>query len=97
MTNAVTDNHARKRFELQGTAGAAFIDYRRDGHVLTLVYARVPPHLRGQGVGAALVDGTLRLVRARGERVVAQCSFVAAYIQAHSEFRDLLELPASSH
>ncbi|MHB1869561.1 MAG: GNAT family N-acetyltransferase [Steroidobacteraceae bacterium] len=90
MTHAVTDNCARRRFEFDGTGGAAFIDYRRDGEVLTLAYVLVPPHLRGRGVAAALVEGTLRLARARGERVVAQCSFAAAYIHAHPEFHDLL-------
>lgn len=90
MPHTVTDNSARRRFELDGTGGAAFVDYWRDGEVLTLTYALVPPQLRGQGVGAALVAGTLRLVQARGERIIAQCSFVAAYIRAHPEFQDLL-------
>ena len=90
MTPTVTDNLARKRFELDGSDGEAFVDYRRDGDVLTLTYALVPPHLRGRGVGAALVDGTLRLAQARGERIVAQCSFVAAYVRSHPEFQRLL-------
>lgn len=90
MPHAVTDNCARKRFELDGTVGQAFVDYRRDGQVLTLTYALVPPHLRGRGIGTALVDGTLRLVQARGERIIPQCSFVAAYIRSHPEFQDLL-------
>ena len=90
MSHTVTDNRARKRFELDGSGGEAFVDYRRDGNVLTLTYALVPPHLRERGVGAALVDGTLRLVQARGERIVAQCSFVAAYVRSHPEFQGLL-------
>ena len=90
MPHTVTDNRARKRFELDGTGGEAFVDYRRDGEILRLTYALVPAQLRGRGIGAALVDGTLRLVQARGEQIIAQCSFVAAYIRALPEFQGLL-------
>ncbi len=90
MSDGVNDNPARQRFELDVTGGKAFIDYRRDGAVVTFAYAEVPGSLRGGGVGAALVKGALALVRARGEKVVPQCSFVAAYIARHPEEQDLL-------
>ena len=90
MSDGVNDNPARQRFELDVTGGQAFIDYRREGAVVTFAYAEVPVNLRGGGVGAALVKGALALVRARGERVVPQCSYVAAYIARHPEEQDLL-------
>lgn len=86
----VTDNPARQRFELDVAQGGAFIDYRRDGRILTLTHAEVPAALRGRGLGAALVKGTLDLVRRRGETVVPRCSFVAAYFRRHPESQDLL-------
>ena len=89
-SSVITDNSTRQRFELDVAGGKAFIDYLRDGSVLTLAYAEVPAHLRGGGVGAALVEGTLALVRQRGEKVVPQCSFVAAYIAGHPQAQDLL-------
>ena len=90
MSEWVNDNPARQRFELNVIGGKAFIDYRRVGDVVTFAYAEVPGNLRGGGVGAALVKGALALVRARGEKVVPQCSFVAAYIARHPEEQDLL-------
>ena len=90
MSDRVNDNPTRQRFELDVTGGTAFIDYRRNGAVVTFAYAEVPGNLRGGGVGAALVKGALALVRARGERVVPQCSYVAAYIARHPEEQDLL-------
>lgn len=68
----------------------AFIDYRRDGGIVTMMHAEVPPALQGHGVGSALVRGALDRVRADGEKVIPRCSFVAAYIKRHAEYQSLL-------
>jgi len=81
---AVTDNRARKRFELQVDGQIAFLDYqRRDGEVL-LVHAEVPRALRGRGIGGQLVDGSLALVNAEGLRPVPLCGFVAARMRGRA-------------
>lgn len=86
----VHDNQERRRFELPVGEHTAFADYRRADGVVTFVHTEVPSALQGQGIGSSLVRGALELVRARGERVVARCSFVAAYIRKHPEFAALL-------
>lgn len=93
MTSSVRDNPARRRFELDVDGALAFIDYRREGRVVTLTHAEVPAALRGGGIGSALVRGTLLLAREQGERVVPLCPFVVAYLERHPEFRDLLADP----
>jgi uncharacterized protein len=50
----------------------------------------VDPHFEGKGVGAALVQGVLDDVRARGLKVRPCCPFVAAYIRRHPEYEDLV-------
>jgi len=90
MSNEVRDNRSSQRFELEVPGGLAFIDYRRAGAVVTLTHAEVPARLQGRGLGSTLVCGTLELVRQRGEKVVPRCPFVAAYIQSHPQFQDLL-------
>lgn len=90
VDTGVTDNQSRQRFELAVPDGEAFIDYRRDGNILTLTYAQVPAHLRGNGIGALLVSGALQLVRQRHETVIPQCSFVANYMARHPHTQDLL-------
>ena len=90
MADAVTDNAERSRFELRLGADTAFVSYRRADAVLLLTHAEVPAHLEGQGVGSRLVGGVLDLVRARGERVVPRCPFVARFIERHPAYRDLL-------
>ena len=88
--DAVRDETARRRYELDLEGALAFIDYRRDGRRVIMTHAEVPIALRGGGVGSALVKGALALVRERGEKVVPRCSFVAQYMQRHPETQDLL-------
>lgn len=91
MTSVVRDCPERQRYELEVDGGLAFINYRRDGRVLTLTHAEVPRALRGGGVGSVLVRGALALVRERGDRVVPLCSFVEHYMRRHPEVHDLLD------
>ncbi len=69
----------------------ASVEYRRagDGRI-ALLHTEVPEALSGQGVGSKLVGGTLNAVQAEGLKVVPRCEFVAAYIERHPEYRDLL-------
>lgn len=90
MTDTVRDDAAHRRYELDVAAGVAFIDYVRDGRNVIMTHAEVPLALRGGGVGSALVQGALALVRERGEKLVPLCPFVARYVQRHPETRDLL-------
>lgn len=89
MSEVVTDDAARRRFELDLGGTVAFIDYRRTGDTLYLDHAEVPMALRGHGAGARLVRGTLVLIRERGERVVPVCPFVVAFMHRHPEFAEL--------
>ena len=45
----------------------------------------------GKGVGSALARGALDDVRARGGRLVALCPFIAAYLERHPEYADLVD------
>lgn len=90
MTLTVRDDPGRRRYELPVGDALAFIDYHRDGRIVTMTHAEVPPALRGGGIGSALVAGALALVRERGEKVVPLCSFVAHYMRRQPEVHDLL-------
>jgi len=87
---AVRDDAVRRRYELAVGDALAFIDYHRDGRIVAMTHAQVPPALRGGGIGKALVAGALALVRERGEKVLPLCPFVAHYMQRHPEAHDLL-------
>lgn len=90
MTNAVRDNTARQRFELDAEGHVAFSEYKRSDGVLTVMHTEVPPALNGKGIGSRLVRGLLDLARAEGVKVRPLCPFVRSYILKHPEYADLL-------
>jgi len=93
---SVRDNSAARRYEMEVDGKSAFITYRRSGDVVTLLHAEVPRELSGRGLGSALVQGTLELVRSQGQRVVPRCPFIASYIKKHAQFQDLIARASSS-
>ena len=89
MTEVLTDNVARSRFELGSDGASGFIDYRRSGSVLFLNHAEVPAARAGQGVGTRLVTAALDLIRSRGERMVPVCPFIKAIVRRYPGYADL--------
>ncbi|MEV4386964.1 GNAT family N-acetyltransferase [Micromonospora sp. NPDC049580] len=91
MSTLVEDNPAKNRFEiLVDDALAGFTAYLPRGEVLVFTHTEVDSGFQGKGVGSALIRGALDQVRARGGRVVPQCPFVAAFIDKHPEYADLV-------
>lgn len=92
VTLEVTDNPQAGRFEvrLDGELGGSAYYRRRDDRVV-FTHTEVDEAFEGRGVGGALARGSLDAVRARGERVVALCEFIAGYIDKHPEYQDLLD------
>lgn len=87
----VVNNKAEHRFELTVEGHVAATYYTPSDGVITFVHTEVPPELGGKGVGSRLVKAALDQVRAGGLKVVAQCPFVAAYIDKHAEYANLLK------
>lgn len=89
--DAVTDNAGAGRYELH-LAGelAGIADYQVRTGVMTLPHTVIDGARRGQGLGARLVAAVLDDARDRELRVDPQCWYVAEYIGAHPEYRDLL-------
>jgi uncharacterized protein len=87
----VTDQPGQLRYEVEVDGElAGFLLYRREPGVLELVHTDVDPKWEGKGVGAALVQGALDDVRARGLKVRPFCPFVAAYIRRHPAYEDIV-------
>ena len=83
------EEHSRYELHVDGER-RGLIDYRRRGDALAFLHTEVDEELEGQGLGGRLVAGALDDVRARGEKVVPLCSFVAAHIRRHPEYADLV-------
>lgn len=87
----VVDNPAELRYEVwSGDTLAGLIRYTREDDVVTLVHTEVEPAFEGAGIGSALVAGALDDIRAKGKRVRAVCPFVAAYLERHPEYAELV-------
>jgi predicted GNAT family acetyltransferase len=86
----VRNNEAESRYELEAVGATAFAAYRMEGDDIVFEHTIVPEALEGRGIGSALVKGALEDVRARGLKVIPDCSFVRAWIERHPEAQDLL-------
>mgnify|MGYP005855350663 CR=1 FL=1 len=87
----VRNNTGEGRFELPVGDHLAYLNYR----VLTqgeigLIHVEVPEELGGQGIGSALVEGTLRIARKREWTVLPYCPFVHGWMKRHQEYADLV-------
>jgi predicted GNAT family acetyltransferase len=89
----VKNNPAQHRYELSdGGTLLGIARYQPQGeNVLVFTHTEIEANQEGQGYGSRLARGALDDVRRTGKRVVARCEFIAAYIESHPEYRDLLE------
>jgi uncharacterized protein len=69
---------------------AAFAEYVVDDTSVELPHTVTEPQFRGRGIAAALVSHILDELRAVDARVVPSCSYVAHFIQKHTEYHSLL-------
>jgi len=90
MDGDVINNEARTRYELHADGGIAVAYYEPRGDALAFVHTVVPEALQGRGLASILIKAALADVRRRGLRIIAECPFVARYIERHPEERDLL-------
>lgn len=90
MTDQVTRNEAKSRYELGTGDKPAIAAYRMDDGAVAFTHTEVPEALEGQGVGSRLVAGALDDVRRRGLKIVPLCGFVRHYVETHPDVQDLL-------
>ncbi|WP_458116621.1 GNAT family N-acetyltransferase [Arthrobacter sp. D2-10] len=87
----VSNNSDAARYEVSlDGAPAGFAAYRlRDTRVI-FTHTEVDSAFEGHGLGSTLARGALDDVRERGLRAVPLCPFIAAYIERHPEYQDLV-------
>jgi predicted GNAT family acetyltransferase len=91
VNDKVIDNPEQRRFEMAVGEELAVAYYKiSDGRVV-LLHTEVPQPLSGQGIGSALARGVFEIIRGRGQRVVAQCPFMAAFASRHPEYAAMLD------
>jgi predicted GNAT family acetyltransferase len=78
------------RFELERDGHLATLDYTIAGQVLALIHSEIPEPLRGSGVASTLAKTALDWARDHNMKVDVVCPFVAAFIEHHPEYSDLV-------
>ncbi len=81
---------SRGRFEIEQDGHTAFLEYNLAGKVLQLIHTEVPDALQGKGIASELAQSALNWAREHGARVDVVCEFVAAYLEKHPEYSDLI-------
>lgn len=84
------EKQQRYLLEIDGKA-LGFAAYREDNGRLVFTHTEVDPSLEGQGMGSVLIRQSLDDARRRGKRIVPVCGFVAAYIEKHRDWNDLID------
>jgi predicted GNAT family acetyltransferase len=70
---------------------AGLADYRVEGDTIRFTHTEIDPAKRDHGLAGILVEHALNDVRTRTDlTVVADCPFVAGWIDQHADYQDLL-------
>ena len=88
----VERNADEQRYEVwvEG-ALAGFAEYRMRGDdTFVFTHTQVDDAYEGEGVASQLIRAALDDVRGRNGSIVARCPFVAAFVQRHPDYADLL-------
>ncbi|MEN3748535.1 GNAT family N-acetyltransferase [Sphingomonas sp. HF-S3] len=90
MDSEITNDAAASRYETTVDGITAYAAYTVADDVVTFTHTIVPEALGGRGIASRLIRFALDDVRARGLKIVPRCPFVAAYIEKHPEYRNLV-------
>lgn len=87
---------------IDGESGGRYVA-KKDGHEAEMTYSRagasriiidhtgVPDPLRGQGVGAALVEAAVIDARAEGFKMIPLCPFAKAALEKRDDWQDVVQ------
>jgi predicted GNAT family acetyltransferase len=78
------------RFELERDGHVASLQYTVAGNVLALLHSEIPETLRGSGVASTLAQTAFDWARDHHMKVDVVCPFVAAFLETHPEYSDLV-------
>jgi uncharacterized protein len=84
-------NDAQHRYEIHHEGRlAGHLAWRDRAEVLELVHTEIDPAFEGRGLAGQLVRFALDDARGAGRRIQPSCTYVAAWIQRHPEYQDLV-------
>ncbi|MCD2443547.1 N-acetyltransferase [Agromyces sp. SYSU K20354] len=86
----------RQRYDLTvGGRRAGVSQFRLEPGTIVFTHTIVRPEFEGMGLGSRLAKFVLDDAVARGERIVPECPFIAAYLRRHPEYEASVDWPAA--
>lgn len=86
-----SNNEPDNQFVVRTQGAQGMIEYEKQApDHLDLYHTEVDPELEGKGVAKVLVQRALEYCRTNNWKVTPTCTYVAAYIQRHPEYQDLV-------
>lgn len=85
---------ATRRYELtvDGVL-AGYSQFRTGPDTIVFTHTVVKPEYEGRGLGSRLAKFVLDDAVARGERIVPECPFIAAYLRGHTGYEASVDWP----
>ena len=90
MATSVTRRTRDYEITVDG-AHAGLVAVEEQSGVVVMTPTEIDAAFGGQGIGGQLAQAALDDVRARGLTVVPMCSFIAAWINSHPDYSDLVQ------
>ena len=91
MTYDIRNNENESRFETTVDGHTAFVEYEmEEPGMIVYTHTLVPDELSGRGIAGELAKHVLDHARAQNLKVVPQCAYIAAWIQRHPDYADLI-------
>jgi predicted GNAT family acetyltransferase len=88
----VGNNTAAHRYEIRADGEVAGVAaYGMSGNTVVFTHTEISDAFEGRGLGSHLAKAALDDVRQHHQRVRPLCPFIAAYIDRHVEYADLVD------
>jgi len=89
----VRDNPESQTYDaVVGDEIAGTMLYEHEGARLVLTHTAVQSRFQHRGVATALIAAALDDIRAKGNKVTILCPLVDAFIKAHPQYADLVDI-----
>lgn len=81
----VSHDTGARRFTTEVDGQRAVLDYTIAGDVMTITHTGVPQAIGGRGIAGELMRAALDTAQQAGWKVIAACSYAAAYLAKHPD------------
>ncbi len=87
----LTDNRELCQYEMLIDNNIARVRYKKVGtNEIILTHTEIPEALQGKGLGSILANKVLTRIKQENLKVTPLCPFMAAYIEKHPEWKEIL-------